>query len=50
MYLLLLKRKKGIALLFETNADDLEKAAKLAKAHIKEQSWGSVLSFQSIAV
>lgn len=44
------KEKKGIALLFETNADDLEKAAKLAKAHIKEQSWGSVLSFQSIAV
>lgn len=44
------KEKKGIALLFETSATDHGKAAKLAKAHIKNQPWGSVLSFQSIAI
>lgn len=42
--------KEGISLLFETNADDLEKAAKVAKAAIKSQSWGSVLYFQVVSV
>lgn len=41
------KEKKGINLCFETNIDDLEKAAKLAKSAIKNQSWGSVLYFRS---
>ncbi|MGX6978129.1 hypothetical protein ACWN8V_02460 [Vagococcus elongatus] len=40
------KEKSGIKLLFETNEGDLEKAAKLAKAEIKAQPWGSVLYFQ----
>lgn len=42
------KEKQGISLLFETDADDLEKAAKDAKAAIKAQSWGSVLYFQVV--
>ncbi|GGB43248.1 hypothetical protein F3157_08980 [Virgibacillus dakarensis] len=41
------KDKKGINLYFETNANDLEKAAKLAKSAIKNQPWGSVLYFRS---
>ncbi|MBT2217209.1 hypothetical protein KK120_15375 [Virgibacillus dakarensis] len=41
------KDKKGINLYFETNTDDLEKAAKLAKSAIKNQPWGSVLYFRS---
>ncbi|MGX7350820.1 hypothetical protein RU97_GL000467 [Enterococcus canis] len=41
------KEKKGIKLYFETSADDLEAAAKAAKAEIKTQPWGSVLYFQS---
>lgn len=44
------KEKKGIKLFFETNAEDLEQAAKLAKAEIKAQPWGSVLYFQAEAV
>lgn len=44
------KKKNGIALFFDTDASNVEKSAKLAKALIKEQSWGSILSFQSIAV
>ncbi|WP_440897645.1 hypothetical protein ACS127_06680 [Amphibacillus sp. Q70] len=44
------KEKKGISLYFETNAEDLEKAAKLAKSTIKRQPWGSVLYFRSIPV
>lgn len=40
--------KQGISLLFETNEEDLEKAAKKAKEVIKGESWGSVLYFQSI--
>ena len=40
--------KEGIALFFETNAEDLEVAARLAKDHIKAQPWGSILYFQSI--
>lgn len=38
--------KQGIKLRFETNATDLEAAAKKVKAAIKAQSWGSVLYFQ----
>ncbi|GEK89673.1 hypothetical protein SAMN04488100_12132 [Alkalibacterium putridalgicola] len=41
-------KKQGISLVFETNAEDLEKAAKLAKSTIKGQSWGSVLYFQVV--
>ncbi|MDN6195594.1 MAG: hypothetical protein L0L39_05855 [Atopostipes suicloacalis] len=44
------KEKEGIALFFETDAEDPEKAAKLAKDYIKAQDWGSILFFQSIAV
>ncbi|MFL2125569.1 hypothetical protein ACEN4K_11755 [Marinilactibacillus psychrotolerans] len=43
-------KKEGISLLFETDADDLEKAAKIAKSAIKSQSWGSVLYFQVVSV
>lgn len=41
-------KKEGIALFFETNASNVETAAKTAKNHIKNQEWGSLLSFQSI--
>ena len=41
-------KKEGIALFFETNAEDLEVAARLAKDHIKAQPWGSILYFQAI--
>ncbi|MEH6991577.1 hypothetical protein V7075_02590 [Neobacillus drentensis] len=41
------KEKKGINLYFETNAEDLDKASKLAKSVIKKQQWGSVLFFRS---
>lgn len=41
-------KKVGISLLFETTIDDLEKAAKTAKAAIKSQGWGSVLYFQVV--
>lgn len=40
------KEKKGIKLYFETSESDLDKAAKLAKAAIKAETWGSVLYFQ----
>lgn len=40
--------KKGITLFFETNEEDLETAAKKAKTAIKNESWGSVLYFQSV--
>ncbi|MFC6314266.1 hypothetical protein ACFQHW_01605 [Lapidilactobacillus achengensis] len=42
-----LKSKNGMKLVFETTADDLEAAAKLAKSLIKAQSWGMVLYFQA---
>jgi len=41
------KEKKGINLYFETTANDLEQAAKLAKNAIKSQPWGSVLYLRS---
>ncbi|WP_414838684.1 hypothetical protein [Carnobacterium sp. TMP28] len=44
------KEKKGIKLYFNTTEADLDKAAKLAKAAIKAESWGSVLYFQVIPV
>lgn len=44
------KEKKGIKLYFETNAEDIEKACKIAKAAIKAQTWGSVLYFQAVPV
>ncbi|GEN55931.1 hypothetical protein GCM10012290_04350 [Halolactibacillus alkaliphilus] len=42
------KEKKGIALYFETNTDDLEEAAKIAKKAIKGEPWGSILYFRSV--
>ncbi|WP_225048345.1 hypothetical protein [Lacticaseibacillus kribbianus] len=39
-------KKSGMKLLFETNMEDLEAAAKLAKSTIKAQRWASVLYFQ----
>ena len=39
-----------IKLYFETNESDLDKAAKIAKAAIKAESWGSVLYFQAVPV
>lgn len=39
-------KKKGIHLYFETNTEELEKAAKVAKEAIKSQKWGSVLYFR----
>lgn len=44
------KEKKGIKLFFETNAEDLDDAAKKAKEAIKAQPWGSVLYFTAEAV
>ncbi len=44
------KEKKGIKLYFETSESDLDKAAKIAKAAIKAESWGSVLYFQAVPV
>lgn len=41
--------KQGINLYFDTNMDDLEKAAKLAKQLIKAQSWGSVLYLRAVS-
>lgn len=41
------KEKKGINLYFETNMEDLERAAKLASTVIKGQPWGTVLYFRS---
>ncbi len=41
------KEKKGINLYFETNANDLENASKIAKSAIKSQPWGSVLYFRT---
>lgn len=41
-------KKDGIALYFETNASDLEAAAKTAKELIKAEPWGNILYFQSI--
>lgn len=42
------KEKKGISLYFETNTDDLEEAAKIAKSAIKAEPWGTVLYFRSV--
>ncbi|MFD1464901.1 hypothetical protein ACFQ4L_02185 [Lapidilactobacillus mulanensis] len=42
-----LKSQKGMKLVFETNAEDLEAAAKLVKNAIHAQSWGAVLYFQA---
>ncbi|GEM01528.1 hypothetical protein SAMN05421839_11236 [Halolactibacillus halophilus] len=42
------KEKKGISLYFETNASDLEEAAKIAKSAIKAEPWGTVLYFRSV--
>lgn len=42
------EEKKGISLLFQTNEENLDKAAKVAKAAIKKESWGSVLYFQVV--
>lgn len=44
------KEKKGIKLFFETNATDLDAAAKLAKSTVKAEPWGGVLYFQAEAV
>lgn len=44
------KEKKGIKLIFETNGEDLEAAAKAAKAAIKAEAWGSVLYFNAVPV
>lgn len=42
------KEKQGnMKLLFETNASDLDAAAKAAKKAIKAQPWGTVLYFQA---
>lgn len=42
------KEKKGIKLIFETNGEDLEVAAKAAKTAIKAEPWGSVLYFNAV--
>ncbi|GEL14038.1 hypothetical protein FC15_GL000197 [Lapidilactobacillus concavus DSM 17758] len=42
-----LKSKNGMKLVFETNAEDLEAAAKAAKNAIHAQPWGTVLYFQA---
>lgn len=39
--------QKGMKLVFETNQDDLEAAAKIAKNAVKAESWGGVLYFQA---
>lgn len=39
--------RKGLKLRFETNATDLDLAAKTAKSAIKSETWGSMLSFQA---
>ncbi|TGD22317.1 hypothetical protein EGT49_09230 [Companilactobacillus suantsaicola] len=39
--------KKGLKLRFKTNATDLDAAAKTAKAAVKAEVWGSMLSFQA---
>ncbi|SEO43741.1 hypothetical protein SAMN04488134_107139 [Amphibacillus marinus] len=44
------KRKKGINLYFETSSDNLEAAAKIAKAAIKKETWGTVLYFRSVPI
>ncbi|WP_313467474.1 hypothetical protein [Carnobacterium sp.] len=44
------KEKKGIKLYFETTTEDLDQAAKIAKAAIKAQPWGAVLYFQAAPV
>ncbi|EPH60913.1 hypothetical protein D931_02904 [Enterococcus faecium 13.SD.W.09] len=43
------KEKKGIQLIFETTAEDKEKAAKLAKDAIKITDWGRVLYFNVVS-
>ena len=43
------KEKKGIQLIFETTADDNEKAVKLAKDAIKNTDWGRVLYFNVVS-
>lgn len=41
-----LKDKSGMKATFETNLEDQEEAAKIAKAAIKAQPWATVLYFQ----
>ena len=43
------KEKKGMKVYFDTTAEDVAAAAKLVKAEIKAQPWGSVLYFQVAA-
>lgn len=40
------KKEEGIKLYFETNIDDDEQAAAIAKKAIKESSFGSALMFK----
>lgn len=42
-----LKSQNGMKLVFETNMEDLDAAAALAKSTIKKQPWGTVLYFQA---
>lgn len=44
------KEKKGMKIYFETTAEDVASAAKMLKAEVKAQPWGSVLYFQVAAV
>lgn len=44
------KEKKGMKLYFETNAEDLDNAARTLRNAIKEEPWASVLYFQANAV
>lgn len=44
------KEKKGLKLLFETNAEDVEVAARAVREAIKAQPWGSVLYFQAVGI
>ncbi|MEG0285006.1 MAG: hypothetical protein RR494_02815 [Vagococcus sp.] len=41
--------KQGIKLIFNTNTDDNDAAAKIAKEAIKNETWGKVLYFQAVA-
>lgn len=44
------KKEAPMKLLFETNQDDLDAAAKMAKKAVKATDWGAVLFFQAGAV
>ena len=41
-------KKEGIGLIFETNTDDLEMAAKLAKRLIREKKWSNILYIETL--